>query len=82
MLIAARNDRRLTEHWSIYSWAGNDAKRVLKTFSAFGGVPSEPACSPVGILQLWVGAFGERVCWWDVGLLVISAFAGGKSFCW
>ena len=22
------------------------------------------------------------ICWWDVGLLVISAFTGGKSFCW
>ena len=32
--------------------------------------------------QLWLGAFWERVCWWEVVLLVISAFAGGKSFCW
>ena len=49
-------------------------------FSAFGGVP----CSPVGILRipLWPGALLERVCWGDVGLLVISEFAGGKSFCW
>jgi hypothetical protein len=33
-------------------------------------------------LRLWLGAFRERVCWWEVVLLVISAFAGGKSFCW
>ena len=52
---------------------------VLK-FSAFGGVPSGPACSPVGIVPLWLGAFGERACWRDVGLLVVSGFAGGKSF--
>ena len=32
--------------------------------------------------MLWLGPFGGRVCWWDVGLLVISALAGGKSFCW
>ena len=31
---------------------------------------------------IWLGAFRERVCWWEVILLVISAFAGGKSFCW
>ena len=31
-------------------------------FSAFGGVPSGPACSPVGILPLWLGAFGEHAC--------------------
>ena len=49
-------------------------------FSAFGGVPSGPACSPVGIVPLWLGAFGERACWRDVGLLVVSGFAGGKSF--
>ena len=49
-------------------------------FSAFGGVPSEPACSPVGILPLRLGVFGERDCWRDVGLLVVSAFAGGESF--
>ena len=51
-------------------------------FSAFGGVPSGPACSPVGILPLLLGAFGERACLRGVGLLVVSAFAGGKSFCW
>ena len=51
-------------------------------FSVFGGVPSGPACPPVGIPPLRLGAFGERVCWWDVDLLVLSAFAGGKSFCW
>ena len=51
-------------------------------FSAFGGVPSGPACSPVGIAPLWLGAFGERACWRDVGLLVVSAFACGKSPCW
>ena len=49
-------------------------------FSAFGGVPSGPACSPVGIVPLWLGPFGERACWRDVGLLVVSGFAGGKSF--
>ena len=35
-----------------------------------------------GCSLLWLGAFQERACWWDVGLLVISVFAGGKSFCW
>ena len=54
----------------------------MKKFNAFGGVPSGPACSPVDILPLWLGAFGERACWRDVGLLVVSAFAGGKLFCW
>ena len=49
-------------------------------FSAFGGVPSGPACSPVGIVPLWLGAFGERDCLRDVGLLVVSGFAGGESF--
>ena len=53
----------------------------MDIFSACGGVPSGPAaCSPVGIPSLWLGAFGERACWQDVGLLVVSAFAGGKSF--
>ena len=51
-----------------------------RKFSAFGGVPSGPACSPVGIAPLWLGAFGERACLRDVGLLVVSGFAGGKSF--
>ena len=52
-------------------------------FSAFGGVLvlSGPACSPVGILPLWLGLFGERACRWGVSLLVESAFAGGKSCC-
>ena len=31
---------------------------------------------------IWLGAFWERVCWWEAVLLVISAFAVGKSFCW
>ena len=52
----------------------------IEKFSAFGGVPSGPACSPVGIVPLWLGAFGERASWRDVGLLVVSGFAGGKSF--
>ena len=49
-------------------------------FSAFGGMPSGPACSPVGIVPLWLGPFGERACWCHVGLLVVSGFAGGESF--
>ena len=56
------------------------AKFQAEKFSAFGGVPSGPACSPVGIVPLWLGAFGERACWRDVGLLVVSGFDGGKSF--
>ena len=61
----------------------NELKRSAK-FSAFGGVPSGPACSPIGILPPWLEAFGERACWWNVGLLVVSAFAGGTlfAFCW
>ena len=49
-------------------------------FSAFGGVPSGPAWSLVGIVPLWLGAFWERACWRDVGLPAVSGFAGGKSF--
>ena len=45
-------------------------------------MPSGPACSPVGILPLWLEACGERACWQDVGLLVVSAFASVKSLCW
>ena len=40
------------------------------------------ACSPVGILPLLLGAYGVRACLWDVGLLVVSALASGKSLCW
>ena len=58
----------------------NDKNDINSKCSAFGGVPSGPACSPVGILPLWLGAFGERAYLWVVGLLVVSVFAGGKSF--
>ena len=34
-----------------------------------------------GCNTMWLGTFRERVCWWEVVLLVISAFADGKSFC-
>ena len=34
----------------------------INIFSAFGGVPSGPACSPAGILPLWLGVSGERAC--------------------
>ena len=60
-------------------------------FTSFGGVPSGPACSPVGILPLLLGAFGERACLRGVALLVVSAFAqllvgsrfaGETLFCW
>ena len=57
-------------------------------------VPSGPACSPVGILLLWLsrGVFGTRlllgrrfagdkcVCWWGVGLLVKHCPAGETRF--
>ena len=41
---------------------GSIRQSHIYKFSAFGGVPSGPACSPVGILPLWLGAFGKRVC--------------------
>ena len=53
----------------------------ISKFSAFGGVPSGPACFHVGILPLWLGAFGERGGWRGVVLLVVDALAGGESFC-
>ena len=40
----------------------NHRGKIKIKFSAFGGVPSGPACSPVGILPLWLGAFGKRAC--------------------
>ena len=40
-------------------------------------------CAPMALCTIdtqtrviWLGAFRERVCWWEVVLLVISAFAG------
>ena len=80
----------LSEQWYKLMQAKQETEGFVRLgrhkFSAFGGVPSGPACSPVGILPLRLGAFGERACWRDVGLVVVSAFAGGTlilfEFCW
>ena len=63
-----------------YICTSSGAVKCDLKFGAFGGVPSGPACCPVGIAPLWLGAFGECACWRDVGLLAVSGFAGGKSF--
>ena len=76
-----RGDSELyTTNWYLGTLHVGLVSRNFSKFSAFGAVPSGPACSPVGIVTLRLGAFGERACWWDVGLLVVSGFAGGESF--
>ena len=53
---------------------------LTKIFSAFGGVPSGPACSPVGILPLRLWVCKEHARWSDVGFLVVSVLAVRSRF--
>ena len=77
-----RGDSELyTTNWYLGTLHVGLVSRNFSKFSAFGAVPSGPACFPVGILPLWLGAFGERGGWRGVVLLVVDALAGGESFC-
>ena len=71
LIASSRNLNKTSKKMPKFTHACMEAFMAMKfkvknplswEFSAFGGVPSGPACSPVGILPLWLGVFGKHAC--------------------